>query len=397
MFTLLLLAASAAAMTTSPPPPYCCGDEVWSSQAAVTFGRGGDGQKGTGYQGLELYITDYTHQKIYIEANTTDLSTLNVTSYKVLQDYANGKQYWIVDSGCYVKNFTTPMTKRCLKDMGAQFMGELDLGGIASTAWSYDLGGVATKVVVDKAHCRPLFATTAGVQEGENSLGSVLFFNYSPSISKSDASKLVAPADCMPAPDDSPKRCCMSKRFSMSATVSGGKVHNGVPTAFKGTENYVVDSDAKIVWAQSALTDMVTGVTDTYTVHQDFNTMKQRVVMKDGNCYIQTLTETMYPTCIPDGSVYLGTHTMGSGAHTFQASAWQWPVTNNRSLTTIFEDETCTPVSTSTSGNFYGENQNRDYLYYDYTPSLMAAEEAKLVPPSGCIDQTSSADHTLVG
>jgi len=353
---------------------------------AVTIGKTVNG-KGVAQQGFMMIQYDYTNKLEYIESNLTDMATQNIESYKILQDFNNMQQYVILQDGsCYAQPLMEPsMVPPCVpKD--ATFMGELTLNSgsgqlVKGNAWSFMENNRNVKMVVSQDTCTPIMRVAAGMIYGEEQQQTILYFNQSPGIA--DASKMVVPANCKPQPTLG-KQCCTSKQFTASVGIAVSKSVNGVGMASKGVERYVFDTEAKLVYIESSMTDQgTTGNTNAFKMLQDFNTMTSRITLADGSCYKGVIQDPMEPACIPDDALFLGSQTIGSGDKTIKTNAFeiQRPGGN---LTMVVEEGTCTPVYETRAGRFFGEDQQRTVMFYDFQPFISDADRKLLVTPSNC-------------
>jgi len=381
---ILVLAVGANAQSGTAPSP-CCTSNQFSVGTAVTIGKTVNG-KGVAQQGFLNMQYDWTNKLLYIESNITDMATQQIESYKILQDINNNQQYVILkDGSCYIQPSTVPMDPPCIpKD--AAFMGELTLNSGSGTlvkgnAWAFKIEQQDIKMVVSQDTCTPIMRVATGISYGEEQQITNLYYNQSPGFA--DASKMVAPTGCTPQPTMG-KQCCTSKQFTASVGVSVAKSVNGVGSASKGIERYIYDADAKLVYVESALTEQGgSGKTTAYKVLQDFNTMTSRITLQDGTCYKGVITESMEPACIPNDAQFLGSQTIGSGDRALKTNAFEitQPMGN---ITMVVEDGTCTPVSETRAGRFYGEDQQRTTMFYDFQPFIDAADRQLLATPANC-------------
>merc|ERR1712087_9532 len=100
-----------------------------------------------------------------------------------------------------------------------------------------------------------------------------------------------------------------------------------------------------------------------------------------------------------DDATWLGRHKIGAGLGAVKADAWDFTMGQSNVTPVVTADGSCTPVSSTRTGNFYGEDQQRTTLYYDYKSSISAADKRLLVKPDGCDNPypTGAPQDAVVG
>jgi len=377
----VLVLAAAVNGQAAPTAKPCCFNSQFTAVTATNVGKNVDGKE-TAQQILSTVVYDFTNKKMLMGMNISDLGTNQDTYYTVFQDNNAHQQYvTLADGSCFIQPWNEPMESPCIPD-DAVFQGELTMNSgngslVKANAWRYLQRGADIRMVVSQDTCTPLIRSLAGPQYGENQLQTVMYFNVQPTV---DPALLKAPTGCKPQPTLG-KQCCASRQFTGSVQLTVAKKLNGTGHVSKGTERYVYDADAQMIYTDSDTT-LDTGARQKYRILQNYKTMKMNV-MGEGFCFVQDFNDTMLPPCVPDDAMFMGSHWIGSGDAALKANTFEVK-RDNYNLTMIVAADTCTPISQVQSGHVYGEEQQRTILFYDFIPTISDEDRKLFTLPANC-------------